>query len=148
MEEKNSNVEFFDDEEIITLYDENDTPVDFVEVACVEYENEFYALLEPVEPVEGLGEGEVIICKLEEQDDETELVTPVMDEELLDKIFNEYLKAAADADSECGCGDDCDCGDDCGCGDDCHCEDNCGCEKDNKEPEEGRSHSCGCGCKH
>lgn len=107
----NENVEFFDDEEIITLYDEDDNPVDFAEVACVEYEGNFYALLQPVEPVEGMEEDEVIICLLEQQEDGTENVIPITDEELGEKVFNEYLKAVAD--EEC---DDEKCGSCCGCG--------------------------------
>jgi len=116
------NVELFDDEEIITLYDEDDNPVDFAEVACVEYEGKFYAILQPIDEVEGMEEDEVIICLLEEQDDETELITPVTDEELGEKIFGEYLKAVADeecCDGEC---DDDKCGEQgCGCG--CGCDD-------------------------
>lgn len=117
------NVELFDDEEIITLYDEEDNPVDFAEVACVEYEGKFYAILQPIDEVEGMEEDEVIICLLEEQDDETELITPVTDEELGEKIFNEYLKAVADEEySE----DDCDCDDDCG-------HEGCGCGSKDKK---------------
>lgn len=105
---KNDNVELFEDEEIITLQDENGNDVDFAEVACVEYEGKFYALLQPVDDVEGMEEDEVIICLLEPQDDETEIITPVMDDELAEKVFEEYLKAVAD--EECGCDDqECDC---------------------------------------
>lgn len=130
MDNKNENVEIFDEEEIITLYDENDNAVDFVEVACVEYEENFYALLQPVEPVEGIGEDEVIICKLEPQDDETELITPLTDEDLMEKVFDAYLKAAADGECGCGCGCEGDC--------DCDCDDDCDCENGD--------HKCGCGC--
>ena len=123
---ENENCEIFDEEDIITLQDEQGNPIKFVEVACVEYEEEFYVLLSPAEEVEGIGEDEVIICKLEDQDDETQLIVPVEDEELMQKVFDEYLRTA----DECGCGccdDDCDC-DDCNCehDHDGHCH--CGCE--------------------
>ena len=122
---ENENCEIFDEEDIITLQDEQGNPIKFIEVACVEYEEEFYVLLSPAEEVEGIGEDEVIICKLEDQDDETQLIVPVEDEELMQKVFDEYLRTA----DECGCG--CDCDDDC---DDCDCEHDheghccCGCE--------------------
>ena len=124
---ENENCEIFDEEDIITLQDEHGNPIKFIEVACVEYEEEFYVLLSPAEEVEGIGEDEVIICKLEDQDDETQLIVPVEDEELMQKVFDEYLRTA----DECGCG--CDCDDDCDC-DDCDCEHDheghccCGCE--------------------
>ena len=42
-------VQIIDDEEIITLFDEDDNPMDFYEVAVVEYEGELYALLQPAD---------------------------------------------------------------------------------------------------
>ncbi len=120
---ENENCEIFDEEEIITLQDDKGNDIRFTEVACVEYEEELYVLLSPVDEVEGIGEDEVIVCKLEPQDDETQLIVPVDDEDLMNKVFDEYLKTA----HECGCcDDDCDC-DDCEC-DDEHCH--CGCCED------------------
>lgn len=119
------NVELIDDD-IITLYDDNNKPVEFYQVACVEYEDEFYALLQPVEPMEGLGEDEAQIFKLvEQEDDDSDLFVPVEDEELLNAVFDEYLRAVADDACGCGC-HDCDCDGDCdcdhdGCGD-CDCD--------------------------
>jgi len=135
MKDNEKKVQIIEEEEIITLYDENDNPVDFYEVAVVEYEDEFYALLQPAEDVEGIADDEVIICKLEEQDDDTDLILPVNDEELLEKIFNEYLKEI----SEEGCG--------CGCGEHCHHEDGeCDCHHEDGEcnchHEDG--HHCSC----
>lgn len=117
---ENENCEIFDEEEIITLQDDKGNDIRFTEVACVEYEEELYVLLSPVDEVEGIGEDEVIVCKLEPQDDETQLIVPVDDEDLMNKVFDEYLKTA----HECGCCDD-DC--DCEC-DDEHCH--CGCCED------------------
>ncbi|MBD5132265.1 MAG: DUF1292 domain-containing protein [Clostridiales bacterium] len=116
-ENQEENVEIID-EETITLYDDNNNPVDFNEVAVIEYEGEFYALMQPVEPMEGLGEDEAIIFKIIQKDDDTDEFVPVTDESVLDAVFNEYLKAEA----EC-C--DCDC-DECGDCEDDDCD--CGCE--------------------
>ena len=126
--ENKENVEIIDDDEILTLYDEDNKPVQFRQVACVEYKDEFYALVQPVEPMEGLGEDEAIIFKLEEQDDDTDLFLPVEDEDLLEAVFNEYLRSVSDDDCCCGhCHDDCDCDDehDCDCGE-------CDCDHDHK----------------
>lgn len=120
MKNANENVEIMEDDEIVTLYDDNNEPVDFYEVACVEYKDDYYALLEPVEEMEGLEDGDVLIFKLEEQEDGTDLFVPVEDEALLNEVFDEYMKAVADHECDCGC-EDCD-GD---CED--NCEDNCDC---------------------
>ncbi|MCH5165721.1 MAG: DUF1292 domain-containing protein [Clostridiales bacterium] len=118
-EHQDENVELID-EEVITLYDDNNNAVDFNEVAVVEYEGEFYALLQPVEPMEGLGEDEAIIFKVVQKDDETDEFEPVTDESVLDAVFNEYLKAEAEFMDECDCDE---CGHDHdGCGCDCGCE--------------------------
>ena len=129
----NEEVELLDEDEVITLYDDDNKPVKFYEVACVEYQGEFYALMQPVEPMEGLGEDEALIFKVREEDEDNDVFEPVTDERVLDAVFDEYLKAAAEA------ADDCDCGCDCGCDhehhhhDDCDCD--CGCEhkSDNKK---------------
>ena len=73
-------VQLIDDEEIITLFDEDDNPMDFYEVAVVEYEGELYALLQPAEEIEGIAE----------------------DEAVQEAVFEEYLRATAD-----GCDGDC-----------------------------------------
>lgn len=118
-------VEFIDDEEIVTLYDDQGNPVDFYEIAVIEYEDNLYALLQPAEELEGVGDDEAIICRIEEQDDETDVFMPVDSEELMQKVFDEYLKAV----DECGC--DCECEDcDGECDEECDCEDeHCDCKK-------------------
>ena len=120
MKNANENVEIMEDDEIVTLYDDNNEPVDFYEVACVEYKDDYYALLEPVEEMEGLEDGDVLIFKLEEQEDGTDLFVPVEDEALLNEVFDEYMMAVADHECDCGCED---CDGDC----DGDCEDNCDC---------------------
>ena len=65
----NEKVQLIDDDEIITLYDEENNPIDFYEVAVVEYNSELYAILQPCDEVEGIEEDEVVIFKIEEGDD-------------------------------------------------------------------------------
>ena len=127
-ENQDESVELID-EEIITLYDDKNNPVDFNEVAVVEYEGDFYALLQPVEPMEGLGEDEAIIFKIVQKDDETDEFEPVTDETVLEAVFNEYLKAEAEFEDGCDC---CDC-DDCHHDHDCDCDDDCCCHHDGDE---------------
>jgi len=129
MADKENDVEIIDEDEVITLYDDDGKPVKFSEVACIEYQGEFYALMQPVEPMEGLGEDEALIFKVREEDEDNDVFEPVTDESVLDAVFDEYLKALAEAEDGCECGE-CDCdhcdGDDCG-----HCDDDgcdCGCE--------------------
>ena len=109
MEDK---VQLIDDDEIITLFDEDDNPMDFYEVAVVEYENELYALLQPAEEIEGIADDEVVIFRIEETENEDDdFFYPVEDEAVQEAVFEEYLRATADGDCDgdcAGCGTPCD----------------------------------------
>lgn len=94
------NVDLFpEDDEVITLQDEQGNDVNFYQVACVELDGEFYALLQPAEPMEGVAEDEAWIFHLVEEDEESDLFEPVEDEELLQRVFDEYLKAVANSET-------------------------------------------------
>ncbi|NLC16600.1 MAG: DUF1292 domain-containing protein [Clostridiales bacterium] len=83
-----------DNAEIITLYDEEENEIPFYQIACIEHNNEFYAMLQPAVEVEGIEEDEVIVLKmLEAKDDDDDLFEPVTDEKLLDEIYQAYIKA-------------------------------------------------------
>ncbi len=122
--EKEQDVEVFDDDEVITLTDDDGNPVDFYEVACIEYKGDFYALMQPVEPMEGLGEDEALIFKVREEDEDNDVFEPVYDESVLEAVFNEYLNAMAEAEEGCDC---CECDD---CKGEHDCEDEHDCEGD------------------
>lgn len=106
MNNENENTEIFDDDEIVTLTDDEGNEIDFYEVACVEYEDNFYGLLEPVNEMEGLEEGDVLIFRIVEQENGEDSFEPVEDEDLLNAVFEQYMRAAADC--ECDC-EECDC---------------------------------------
>lgn len=107
MNNDHENVEIMDEESIITLYDEDENPVEFYEVACVDYEGKFYALLDPVEEMEGVEDGEVFIFEVQPMEDGEDNFLPVEDEALLDAVFAEYVKKAEADGCCCGC-EDCD----------------------------------------
>ncbi len=125
------------DVDVITLLDMNNNDVDFYHVATIDYEDKWYVFLQPVKPIDGIGEDEVIIYELGLDDEGDDKFIPIENDELLDKIFQEYV-SQSESDEESG--DDCGC-DDGGCGDG-----GCGCG-DGGSKEEKKS-SCGgnCGC--
>lgn len=138
MEKENlSNVELFDDDEIIELFDDSNKAIKFYEIASVELDGKFYELLKPVTAVEGIDEDEAVILEyvLDENGEEKQF-KPMFNEDLMERVFDEYLKAVSDDDCDCGCG----CGEDCDCdGEDCDCEGedcDCGC---------GEGKQCNCG---
>jgi len=106
-----NNVEIYTEDSIVTLYDDKDKPIDFYEIASVEYNEKFYSILQPVELIDGLEDDEAVIFEYDtDTDNDEKLFKPVFDEKLLDNIFSLYLQKAADLDGMlsddggCGCG--------------------------------------------
>lgn len=97
MNNENENCEIFDEGEAITLYDDKGNPLNFYEEACVELDGKFYVLLSPAEEIEGIAEDEVVICSLEMQDDDTQLIVPVEDEELMQGYLMSILTPPTNA---------------------------------------------------
>ena len=111
--ENSGAVEIFEEDTTITLFDEENNPIDFYEIASIEYGEKFFELLQPVEEVDGKEEDEAVIFEYEIDEGTSEkLFKPVLDEELLEAVFDIYLKAVSDYSfDDCGC-DCCNC-DDC-----------------------------------
>lgn len=99
-------VEIFEENTVITLYDDENNAIEFYEIASIEYNEKFYELLQPVEPVDGIGEDEAVIFEYEVDGENSEkLFKPLFDEELLETVFDIYLKAVSEYDCDCGCED-------------------------------------------
>lgn len=79
------------EENIIILNDENGEESRFEFLDLIEFENEQYVVLLPVEETDEEEPGEVVILKLEDTDnsdeEETESYVSVEDEEVLTKVF-------------------------------------------------------------
>lgn len=105
--------EEFDEEmepEIITLVDLDGKDVEFYHLATLDHKEDWYIILQPVEPLPDIADDEVLIYKLGvDKEDGTDTFEPVEDEETLQAVFDEYIKACEE--DECCC-EECDC-DDC-----------------------------------
>ena len=60
----------------------------------LEHEGEEYVLLVPVDPIEDVGEDEVIILRIDKDDDGEDVYVGIEDEALLKVIFEKYLELA------------------------------------------------------
>ena len=75
--------------ENIKLYNEENKEVEFEQIALVPIENKTYAILKPVEAMEGIADDEALVFVIDEIDDEDCLVI-VDDDKIIDKVFEEY----------------------------------------------------------
>ena len=58
-----------DNEDPITLYDENDRAVKFDQVAIIPMDNKLYAILKPIDPLEGVADDEAIVFRVNDDGD-------------------------------------------------------------------------------
>ena len=81
--------------EPIVMYNENNEPISFDQIAVIPYEGDTYAILKPLGEFEGVAEDEALVFVITELDDEDVLVV-VEDDETINIIFAEYYKMLAE----------------------------------------------------
>ena len=79
-----------DDEDIITLTDEDGKDIDFVEVAGIVYKGKYYAILQPVELLDGMEEDDALVFLVEGTDREKQKFSIVLEDEIIEGVFKEY----------------------------------------------------------
>ena len=80
--------EYADD--IVTLMTESGEEVDFVEIAGIAHKGKFYAILQPVELLEGMDDDEALVFEVVRNADGSDGFNVVLDEEIIDAVFEEY----------------------------------------------------------
>lgn len=90
---------YMEQDNIVELIDENDNVVRFEHIMTLVHEGEKYALLSPVDDMDDLDEGDVVILRIEEGDEQDAYVG-VEDEDLLEAVFQKYLAIVEAEDEE------------------------------------------------
>ena len=85
--EKEPETEELEENELIELIDDDGKVINFKLLDVTEYKGEKYTLLLAAEPNEQIAEDEVVIFRLNEQE---ETLEPIEDEKLLEEIFEFY----------------------------------------------------------
>lgn len=80
-----------DDNSNLTLYDENNNPIEFQQVAVIPKNNKIYAILKPLSKKFNIADDEALVFVIEEVDDEDYLII-VEDEKIIDSVFDEYYE--------------------------------------------------------
>ena len=77
--------------ENIVLYDAEQKPIEFEQVAVIPLErtNKLYAILIPVTPMQGVNEGEGVLFELDEEKRDVEVVN---DDSIIDEVLTIYQK--------------------------------------------------------
>ena len=90
--EKNLNEALEEDDDIVTLLSADGEEIDFVEIAGIAHKGNFYAILQPVELLEGMRDDEALVFKVTRDEKGQDHFEVVIDEELCDEVFQEYNK--------------------------------------------------------
>ena len=67
--------------------------ISFDQIAVIPYKDKLYAILKPVEKLEGVGEDEALVFHINVEEDSIEVI---YDFDLCDKIFELYYKLLKD----------------------------------------------------
>ena len=79
------------DEDPVTLYDENDKETEFEQVAIIPIDEKIYVILKPITKIEGVADDEALVFVIDEIDDEDMLVL-VDDDKIINEVFDVYYK--------------------------------------------------------
>jgi len=81
-------------EDIIELIDEDGNEVSFEHLMTLEHDGKAYICLAPIEPMEDVAEDELVIMRIETDEDGNDYYATVDTEEELDAVFEKYLEIA------------------------------------------------------
>ena len=79
-----------EDDDIITLTGQDGEEIDFVEIAGIAYKGKFYAILQPLELIEGMDDDEALVFEVLKNHDGSDNFQIVTDDDIIDGVFSEY----------------------------------------------------------
>ena len=80
----------FADDDIVTLLSATGEEIDFVEIAGIAHKGNFYAILQPVELLEGMADDEALVFKVSRGPDGEDKFEIELDDAIIDAVFTEY----------------------------------------------------------
>ena len=88
-----------DDDDVVTLMSATGEELDFVEIAGIAYRGNFYAILQPVELLDGMEEDEALVFKVTRGKEGEDKFEVELDDTVIDAVFAEYNRLLDEAES-------------------------------------------------
>ena len=82
----------FADDDIVTLLSVTGEEIKFVEIAGIAHKGNFYAILQPVELIEGMNEDEALVFKVTRGQNGEDKFEIELDDEIIDAVFKTYYE--------------------------------------------------------
>ncbi len=79
-----------EDDDIISLTSATGEQIDFCEIAGIAHKGNFYAILQPVELIEGMEDDEALVFKVTRLEDGQDKFEIELNDEIIDAVFAEY----------------------------------------------------------
>ena len=92
--------------DVVELTGEHGDVLRFYHIGTIEYKDDWFCFFQPAEPIEGTDPDELVIFKIGAEG-EKEVLVPVEDEQLLDEVYEEFMRELAEDDEEEGCDGNC-----------------------------------------
>ena len=80
--------------DVVELIDEDGKEVSFEHLMTLEHKGNTYVCLAPVEPDDDIGEDELVILRIDTDEDGNDTYVTIDDDEELDDVFEKYLEIA------------------------------------------------------
>lgn len=92
LNEKEDSTFVEDNDDIVTLLSADGEEIDFLEIAGIAYKGSFYAILQPVELLDGMNENDALVFKVTRGEDGEDKFELELDDSVIDAVFIEYQK--------------------------------------------------------
>ena len=93
-EEKNFPTEIGEDEfandDIVTLLSATGEEINFIEIAGIAHDGNFYAILQPVELLDGMNDDEALVFLVTRDEEGNDKFEICLDDDIIDAVFKEY----------------------------------------------------------
>lgn len=97
-----------EDDDIITLYnEETDKDEEFYHLATLDVDNRWFIVMKPVQKLDDIEEDEVLIYEIGENEEGNDVFLAIEDEDLLQRVFDEFMAEVEKMEGGCdGCDDE------------------------------------------
>lgn len=89
-----------DEDDIVTLLSADGEEIDFIEIAGIAHKGSFYAILQPVELLEGMADDEALVFKVSRTENGEDKFEIELDDEIIDAVFEEYNRLLDNIESQ------------------------------------------------
>lgn len=86
-------------DDVVELTDDQGNVLNFYHIGTIEYKDEWYVFFQPAEKMNGVDPDEVVIFRIS-GDEGNEVLLPVEDEDLLEEVYNEFMRELDEDDGE------------------------------------------------